>query len=85
MRGISVGMQGIEVRNVQNQGGNASYSVGNAENWGWEWGGSGWESSYRSGNDEEKMWRGIGRKGNVCIDKNIVLTLCYNKELKKLL
>ena len=36
MRGISVAMQGIEVRNVRNQDGNASYSGGNVGDWGWE-------------------------------------------------
>ena len=38
-----------------------------------------------SGIDELELWRGIKIKGNMRIYKNIVLTLCYEKQLKKLI
>ena len=33
----------------------------------------------------KKMWRGMEIKGNMRIYKNIVLTLLYEKQLKKLI
>ena len=52
---------------------------------GWKWRESGWESSYRSGIDELELWRGKELSGNVCIYENVVLTLWFEKQLKKLI
>ena len=49
------------------------------------WRESGRESSYGSGNDEQKMSRGMKIEQNVCSNENIVLTLWYEKQLKKLI
>ena len=46
------------------------------------WRESGRESSYGSGNDEQKMSRGMKIEQNVCSNENIVW---YEKQLKKLI
>ena len=69
-----------------NRGGNAGNRSGNA-GYGVRYEGNQDENlrTRGSGIDELELWRGIKIKGNVRIYKNIVLTLCYEKQLKKLL